>query len=289
MWLIAAVLSSVFAGLTAILSKCGVKKTDSDVATALRTVVVLLFSWLVVFISGSYRSLPDVSAVSLLFLVLSGLSTGASWLFYFKALSSGDVNKVAPIDKSSVVLSVLLAIVCFRETDRLAAKLCGVALLAVGVFLMTEKKRTDSEKTEKRSWIVYAALSAVFASLSSLLAKAGIENVASDLGTAVRTCVVLVMAWLVVFAKGKQSQIKKTDGRELLFICLSGLATGASWLFYYYAVQKGVLSVVIPIDKTSILFTVLFSYFALGEKLTKKAFIGLLLMLAGTLAMAIWI
>ncbi|MGN0555393.1 MAG: EamA family transporter [Candidatus Fimenecus sp.] len=287
MWLITAVLSAVFAGLTSILAKCGIKKTDSDVATAIRTFVVLLFSVLMTFLVGSFRDIGTISTKSLLFLVLSGLATGASWICYFKALSIGNVNKVVPIDKSSTVLSVLLAIVIFQETNHLAVKLVGTALLAVGIFLMVEKKQTVKVE-EKGQWRLYAVLSAVFAAATSILAKIGIENVESNLGTAVRTLVVLCMAWVIVFAKGKQSQVKTLDKRELVFILLSGLATGASWLCYYYAIQNGVVSVVVPIDKLSILVSIAFSYFVFHEKLTKKAALGLCLMVLGTLGMAIF-
>ena len=281
-WLIAAIFSAVFAGLTSILAKCGIKKTDSDLATALRTVVVLAFSWIMVFVVGSQSTIADIGTTSLIFLVLSGLATGASWICYFKALSMGDINKVVPIDKSSTVLTVLLAIICFGETSNLAVKLISTAVLAVGIFLMVEKKRTE-QKSQSRSWMIYAVFSAIFAALTSILAKVGISGVESNLGTAIRTAVVLVMAWLIVFAKGKHTQIKSIEKKELLFISLSGIATGASWLCYYYAVQNGILSVVVPIDKLSILVTVVFSYFVFKEKLSKKAFFGLCLMVAGTL------
>ena len=290
-----AVLSAFFAGLTAILAKCGIKKTDSDVATAVRTVVVLVFSWLMVLIIGSAGSISDISGKSLQFLVLSGIATGASWICYFKALSVGNVNKVVPVDKSSTVLSVILAIILFGETNHLAVKLVGTALLAVGIFLMIEKKeskRTEDvpeERTpERRIWLPYAVGSAVFAALTTILAKVGISDVESNLGTAIRTCVVLVMAWLIVFLKGKQGQVKSIDKKELRFILLSGIATGASWLCYYYAVQKGSVSVVVPIDKLSILVAIAFSWIVFKEKLTRKAGIGLALMVIGTLAMAIF-
>lgn len=288
MWLAAAVFSAFFAGLTSILAKCGIKKTDSDVATAIRTFVVLAFSIVMTFVVGSFRNIGEISAKSLLFLVLSGLATSASWICYFKALSQGDVNKVVPIDKSSTVLSVLLAIVLFQESNQLAVKLVGTALLAVGIFLMVEKKPTDDIKKANGHWRLYAVLSAVFAAATSVLAKIGIENVESNLGTAVRTLVVLFMAWMIVFAKGKQNQVKTLDKRELRFIALSGLATGASWLCYYYAIQNGVVSVVVPIDKLSIVVSIAFSYFVFHEKLTKKSVLGLCLMVFGTLIMAIF-
>lgn len=287
MWLFMAMLSAFFAGLTAILAKCGIKKTDSDVATALRTIVVLLFSWIMVFLAGSAGTITAINAKSLLFLILSGLATGASWICYFKALSMGDINKVVPIDKSSTVLSVLLAILLFDETEYLAVKLIGTMLLAVGIFLMVEKKQTEN-KTTNGKWMIYAVLSAVFAALTSILAKVGISEVESNLGTAIRTGVVLIMAWIIVFMKGKQKQLKEINRKELAFISLSGLVTGASWLCYYYAIQNGIVSVVVPIDKMSIVITVIFSFFVFGEKLSKKSLLGLCLIMIGTLAMAIW-
>ncbi|MBR2617280.1 MAG: EamA family transporter [Clostridia bacterium] len=286
-WIPAAIASAFFAGLTAILAKCGIRKTDSDVATALRTVVVLIFAWVMVFIVGSAPTLSSISPKALIFLILSGLATGASWICYFKALSVGDVNKVVPIDKSSTVLTVLLAIICFGETKNLAVKLIATALLGVGIFLMVEKKAVE-EKAESKTWMLYAVLAAVFAAATSILAKVGISGVESNLGTAIRTGVVLVMAWVIVLLKGKQSLLKTQDKKELLFIALSGLATGASWLCYYYAIQHGKVSVVVPIDKLSIIVSVAFSFIVFKEKLTKKAFLGLCLMVVGTLAMALF-
>ena len=283
-WISAAILSAVFAGLTSILAKCGIKKTDSDLATALRTIVVLIFSWIMVLVVGSLHTITEVQPKAFIFLILSGLATGASWICYFKALSVGDINKVVPIDKSSTVLTVLLAIICFGETSNLVMKLIATAILAVGIFLMVEKKKRE-EKQESKTWMLYAVLAAVFAALTSILAKMGISGVESNLGTAIRTGVVLIMAWVIVFARGKQAQLKSIDKKELLFIGLSGIATGASWLCYYYAIQNGEVSVVVPIDKLSIIVTVIFSYFVFKEKLSKKAFAGLCLMVVGTLLM----
>lgn len=288
MWLMMALLSAVFAGITAILAKCGIKKTDSDVATALRTIVVLLFSWLMVLAAGSAGTLFEIDLKSLVYLILSGLATGASWICYFKALSIGDVNKVVAIDKSSTVLSVLFAILFLGETENLPVKLAGTLLLGIGILLMTARKQETALKAENKKWVVYAALSAVFAALTSILAKIGITGVESNLGTAIRTGVVLVMAWVIVFMKGKQTQLKILDKKELLYISLSGLATGASWLCYYYAIQNGKVSVVVPIDKMSIVVTVILSYLVFREKLNKKAFLGLLLMLIGTVGMAVF-
>ena len=283
-WISAAILSAVFAGLTSILAKCGIKKTDSDLATALRTIVVLIFSWIMVLVVGSLHTITEIQPKAFIFLILSGLATGASWICYFKALSAGDINKVVPIDKSSTVLTVLLAIICFGETSNLVMKLIATAILAVGIFLMVEKKKRE-EKQESKMWMLYAVLAAVFAALTSILAKMGISGVESNLGTAIRTGVVLIMAWVIVFARGKQAQLKSIDKKELLFIGLSGIATGASWLCYYYAIQNGEVSVVVPIDKLSIIVTVIFSYFVFKEKLSKKAFAGLCLMVVGTLLM----
>ena len=284
LWLIAAILSAVFAGLVSILAKCGIRKTDSDLATALRTVVVLLSSVGMVLIVGSYRDVIRISTTSFLFLILSGLATGASWICYFKALSIGDINKVVPIDKSSTVLTVLLAIVCFGEHDNLIVKLLSTAILAVGILLMVEKKK-EAKGAQGKIWMLYAILAAVFAALTSILAKIGISDVESNLATAIRTAVVLIMAFFIVFAKGKHQQICHVDKKELAFIGLSGIATGASWLCYYYAIQNGDVSVVVPIDKLSILVTVAFSYFVFKEKLSKRAFLGLVMMVTGTLLM----
>lgn len=287
MWLVMAVLSAVFAGVTAILAKCGIRHTDSDVATALRTVVVLLFAWVMVWIVGSADTIGQISTTSVVFLILSGLATGGSWLCYFKALSMADVNKVAPVDKSSTILSVLLAIVLFSETSHLGAKLAGTALLAVGIYLMIEKKPGQKPGEQDRRWIVYGVLSAVFAALTSILAKVGITGVESNLGTAIRTAVVLVVSWGIVAARGKLRQIPKVRGRELAWILLSGVTTGASWLCYYYAIGNGVVSVVVPIDKMSILVTVLLSRVILKERISGKAGLGLALMLAGTVTIAL--
>lgn len=286
MWITAAVLSAVFAGLTAILAKCGIRKTSSNLATALRTLVVLIFSIIMVFVVGSQQTIKEIAPVSWIFLVLSGLATGASWMCYFKALSIGDVNKVVPIDKSSTILSVLLAILIFNETNNLIVKLFGTALIGAGTYLMIEKKRATETKNTK--WILYAVLSAIFAALTSVLAKMGISGVESNLGTAIRTAVVLIMAWGIVLAKGEQKQLKGLNKKELVFVALSGLATGASWLCYYYAIQNGVMSVVIPIDKMSVLITVLFSVVFLKEKMSFKSIFGLIVMSVGTLAMVLW-
>lgn len=287
MWIAAAAGSALFAGLTAILAKCGVKQTGSDVATALRTVMVAVFSWVMVLIAGSWDSISGLSPRSLIFLALSGLATGASWLCYFKALSLGDVNRVVPIDKSSTILTVLLAIICFGETERLAVKLICTAVLAAGIFLMVEKK-SGERKPARSGWLVYAVLSALFAALTSILAKVGISGVESNLATALRTVVVLIMAWAMVFVKGEWAGLRAINKRELLFIALSGLATGCSWLCYYYAIQNGIVSIVVPIDKLSIVVTVLFSYIVFKEKLSRRSLLGLCMMAAAAVGMAVF-
>ena len=284
MWTIFAFGSAFFAGLTSILAKCGIRKTDSTVATAIRTIMVLLFSWLMVFIVGSQDQMGSIGGRTLCFLILSGLCTGASWLCYFKALQLGDVNKVVPIDKSSVVLTILLAFLFLGEPIGLFQGM-GALLIGAGTFLMIEKKAAGNTPAQGKSWLLYALGSAIFASLTSILGKVGITGVESNLGTAIRTAVVLVMAWGMVLVTGKTGAVKEVAGKELVFICISGLATGASWLCYYRALQMGPASVVVPIDKLSILVTIAFSRLVFGEKLTARSAWGLAQITAGTLVM----
>ena len=286
MWILFAFGSAFFAGITAILAKCGIRKTDSTVATAVRTIVVLLFSWLMVFVVGSHDQLGSIGPNTWLFLILSGLATGASWLCYFRALQLGDINKVVPVDKSSVILTMLLAFLFLQEPITPFGGV-GVVLIAAGTFLMIEKKDVKQKEGQKKSWFLYAAGSAIFASLTSILGKIGISGVESNLGTAIRTAVVLLMAWVMVFVAGKAGEVRKIPKNEFGFICLSGIATGASWLCYYRALQDGLASIVVPIDKLSILVTLAFSYFVFHERLSKKSAIGLVLIVAGTLAMLI--
>ncbi|MDD3339908.1 MAG: EamA family transporter [Lachnospiraceae bacterium] len=283
MWVVFAFGSAIFAGVTAILAKCGIRNTDSNVATALRTIVVLIFSWIMVFMVGAQEGLSSISGRTLLFLILSGLSTGASWLCYFHALQIGDVNKVTPIDKSSTILTMILAFLFLGEGITVI-KFVAMVLLAVGTWLMIQKKESE-QKAQRNTWLIYALGSAVFASLTSILGKIGIENIDSNLGTAIRTIVVLVMAWVVVFVTKKQGTIRHIDRKSWIFLGLSGIATGASWLCYYRALQTGLASVVVPIDKLSILVTIAFSYFVFGEKLSRKAVVGLVLIVAGTLSL----
>lgn len=284
MWIMFAFASALFAGLTTILVKVGITDTDSNVATALRTIVVLIFSWIMVFIEGSQHQLGNIDSKTLIFLILSGLSTGASWLCYFKALKIGDVNKVAPIDKSSTILSMLLAFIILGE-KLTYIKVIAMILIGFGTYMMIQKKKSVNIEPKSKAWLFYALGSAVFAALTSILGKIGIEGIDSTLGTAIRTIVVLIMAWIIVFITGKQNTIRKIDNRSLIFLVLSGFATGASWLCYYRALQTGQASVVIPIDKLSILITVAFSYIFLKEKLNKKSSVGLALLVIGTLSL----
>ncbi len=285
MWIVYASASAIFAGITAILSKCGIKNTDSTVATAIRTVVVLIFSYLMAIISSPVLQIGAISLKTWVFLILSGLATGASWLCYFHALQKGDVNKVVPIDKSSTILTMVLAIIFLKETIT-ASKIAAMVLIGIGTIMMVEKKEA-SITAEKGSWLVYALLSAVFASLTSILGKIGIEGIDSNLGTAIRTSVVLVMAWMMVFITGKKDRVKGIGKNELFFIILSGFATGASWLFYYKALQDGPASVVVPIDKLSILVTIIFSRIVFKEHLTRKSLFGLIMIVSGTMVLAL--
>ena len=286
MWIIYALASAIFAGIMSILAKIGIKDTDSNLATALRTIVVVIFAWLVVFLVGSGPALFDIDSRSLLFLILSGFATGGSWLCYFRALQIGDVNKVAPVDKSSTVLTMFLAFLFLGDGFTLL-KAAAMALIGAGTYLMIEKKASVQGAAKGYKWLVYAILAAVFASLTAILAKVGIVGVESNLGTAIRTMVVLAMAWLIVFIQGKHRDIKRIDSRSWLFIGLSGLATGLSWLCFYRALQEGPASIVVPIDKLSIVVTIAFGYFALKEKLTRKSGLGLLMIVAGTMSLLV--
>lgn len=286
MWVLFAFASAFFAGVTSILAKIGVKDVDSHVATAIRTIIVLIFSWIMVFIIGSQSTIVNIDGKTFLFLILSGLSTGGSWLCYFKALQLGDVNKVVPIDKSSTILTMILAFIFLNEKITINMVI-GMIGIAIGTYLMIQKKEKSEKIVKRKAWLIYALLSALFSSLTSILGKVGIENVESNLGTAIRTIVVLVMAWIIVFATKKQRDIKNIDKRSLIFLILSGVATGASWLCYYKALQDGLASIVVPIDKLSILVTILFAYIFLKEKLSKKSLLGLILIVVGTLLLLV--
>ena len=284
LWLGFALGSAFFAGITAVLAKVGMKNVNSTLATAIRTVVVLVFSWWMVFLVGSQAEITRLSGRTLFYLVLSGLSTGASWLCYFRALQLGDVNKVAPIDKSSTVLTILLAFLLLGEPVS-APQIVGVLGIGTGTLLMISRKETDAGGKPDGRWLLFACLSALFASLTSIFGKIGVEGVESNLGTAIRTVVVLGMAWLMVFVTGQQKGIRRIGRKDWLFLLLSGLSTGLSWLCYYRALQDGPASVVVPVDKLSILVTIVFSRLILHEKLSRRAAAGLALLVLGTGAM----
>lgn len=285
MWVVYAFGSAFFAGITAILAKIGIKNTDSNLATAIRTIVILIFSWLMVFIVGSFNTITELSGKTIIFLILSGIATGLSWLCYFKALQLGNVNKVTPIDKSSTILTMILAMIFLGEKITIL-KIISIVLIGIGTYLMIEKKEDDKQAKDNK-WLLFAFGSAIFASLTSILGKLGIEGVESNLGTAIRTIVVLIMAWIVVFVTKKQGEIKNIDKKSWKFLLLSGLTTGLSWLCYYKALQDGEASIVVPIDKLSIVITIAFSYFILKEKLSKKSLLGLILIVVGTLTLLI--
>ena len=289
LWLVAAFASALFAGIVSILAKCGIKTVDSDVATALRTCVVVVFTWVMVAIAGSAGTIGSISPKSWLFLALSGLATGGSWICYFKALSIGDINKVVPIDKSSTLMAVVLSIVLFNETGDLGLRLAGTAAATAGTFLMIERKASDASSASERDYrasIAYALAAAVLAALTSVLAKVGIEGVESNLATAIRTMFVLAMAWAIVAGKDKIGLVRGANRRELAFLAASGLVTGASWLCYYYAIQMGQVSVVVQVDKLSLLVSIAFAAVVFGERLLRRGSIGLALIVAGTALVA---
>ena len=286
MWLIYAFGSAFFAGITSILAKVGIKDVDSHLATAIRTIIVLIFSWIMVFLIGSQSTIVNIDGKTFLFLILSGLSTGGSWLCYFKALQLGDVNKVVPIDKSSTILTMILAFIFLNEKITINMVI-GMIGIAIGTYLMIQKKEEVEKVVKGKAWLIYALLSALFASLTSILGKVGIENIESNLGTAIRTIVVLIMSWIIVFATKKQGDVKKIDKNSLIFLIFSGIATGASWLCYYKALQIGKASKVVPIDKLSVVFTLILAFVFLHEEFTIKSIIGCLLIGAGTLLMVL--
>lgn len=286
MWVIYAFGAALFAGITSILAKIGIQNTDSNLATALRTGIVVIFAWIIVFAGNIHHTLYDISLNSLVYLILSGMTTGASWIFYFRALQLGNVNVVVPIDKSSTVITMLFAIIMLGEPVTLL-KIISMAMIGIGTYMMIQRQDVEQSADRSRKWIWYAVLSAFFAALTAILGKVGIEDVDSNLGTAIRTIIVLIMAWVIVFATKKQGGIKEIDKKSWLFITLSGLATGMSWLFYFKALQEGQASIVVPIDKLSIIVTILFAYIVLKEKLSMKAFAGFILLILGTLLLLI--
>lgn len=283
MWILFAIGSAFFAGATSVLAKAGIKSVSSDFATAFRTGVVLIFSWLMVFVVGCQNAVSTITPRALVFLALSGAATGLSWLCYFKALSIGNLSKVVAVDKSSTFLTILLALIFFREPFHWLTGL-GIAVMIAGTALMLEKG--DAKKGE-RGWLFYAAGSAVFAALQSILGKVGVQDMDSTLATALRTMVVLIFAWAIVLGKKEGGDWKKMTRRDAVLLVLSGITTGASWLCYYRALQTGRASVVVPIDKCSILFAVALSAIFLKEKQTRRSLLALALVVAGTFMIAL--
>ena len=283
MWILFAVGSAFFAGATSVLAKAGIQSVSSDFATAFRTGVVLIFSWLMVFVVGCQNAVSTITPRALVFLALSGAATGLSWLCYFKALSIGNLSKVVAVDKSSTFLTILLALIFFREPFHWLTGL-GIAVMIAGTALMLEKG--DAKKGE-RGWLFYAAGSAVFAALQSILGKVGVQDMDSTLATALRTMVVLIFAWAIVLGKKEGGDWKNMTRRDAVLLVLSGITTGASWLCYYRALQTGRASVVVPIDKCSMLFAVALSAIFLKEKQTRRSLLALALVVAGTFMIAL--
>lgn len=282
MWIINAFLSAIFAGMTSILSKMGLEDISSHYVTALRTSVVLVFTWVMYYVTGS--SMQGINSYNFMFIVLSGFATGASWLCYYRALSLADVSQVVPIDKLSTFLTMIFAFVIFHEEVTWVKVVC-IFMMFIGTYLM--QKRPQKELNHDKRWLIYAFLSAIFASLTAILAKIGIENVDSQTVTALRTIVVVIMAWIVVFVTKSYSPIALLNKKQLKAIFFSALATGLSWLCYFAALKEGPASIVVPIDKLSIVISILFAYFVLNEKQSIKTILGLICIVISTLLLLI--
>ena len=283
LWLLYAIGAAVFAALTTILAKIGINNVDSHLATAIRTMVVLVFAWIMVFVVGSGGGIGYIQGRTWVFLVLSGLATGGSWLCFFRALQLGNVNKVVPIDKSSTILTMMLAFIFLREPVGLVTAI-GMVLMGIGTWMMLELKKADkSEEKSGRSWLFYAVLAAVFASLVAIFGKIGVADMDANLWTAIRTMVVVPLSWIMVFMAGSHKQIGSVSRKSWIFLVLSGVATGASWLFFYHALQLGNASHVVPIDKLSIVLTMGFARLFLGERFSRRSIVGLGLLTVGTL------
>lgn len=286
MWILYAGLSALCAGVTTIFLKKGVQTTNTNAALALRTVVVLIFSIIIVFIAGSQNQIINIDINTWIFLILSGFSTGAGWYYYYKALQSGNVNKVSPISKSSLVLTILFSFIFLHE-EITACKIFGLIFIAAGTYFMVDYKKSKNENKENNKWLIYALLSLLFSALTPIFGKVGIENVESNLGSAIRTFVVVVAAWILLFIKKDFKELKNINKAEIKFIILSGITGGSSWLLYYKALQDGTTSAVAAIDKLSILVAVILSYFIFNEKMNRKTIFGLMLIFAGTIGLAL--
>ncbi|MCV9888630.1 EamA family transporter [Metabacillus halosaccharovorans] len=276
-----ALLAAFFASITGILAKIGMENVNSNLATATRTIIVLIMAFIIVLITDQLHSIIMISTKALLFILLSGVATGISWLFFFRALAMGDASKVIPIDKSSVVLTIILSIVVLGE-QAVPHIMVGGALIAVGTFVLIGKNEEKKRFTGSQIYIVYAILGAVFAALTAILAKIGIEDVDSNVATFLRTIVILLFSWAIVFFKGNHKEIKAISSKGYLFLILSGVATGLSWLCYFAALAIGKVSVVAPIDKASVVITMILSFVILKEKVTKSKVIGGVIITIGT-------
>lgn len=285
MSIILALLAALFASFTAILAKIGIEKVDSNLATAVRTVVVVIMAYLMVAITGQTDSIFNISMKSYIFLILSGLTTGMSWLCFFKAIQIGDVSKVVPIDKASVVLTILLSFIILGEPAT-AFVVSGGIIISIGTFVLIGKEKKNDRKKKKgfntKSYIFLAVLSAVFAALTNILAKIGIEDVDSNVATFIRTVVIILFAWGIVFFQGTFKELKNISKKSYLFLLLSGAATGLSWLCYFAALALGKVSIVNPIDKFSVVLTMVLSFIILKEKPTKNTIAGAILITIGT-------
>lgn len=285
MWIVYAVLSAIAAGITTIFLKKGIHTTNTNVALALRTLVVLIFSIVIVLIIGSYKEIYYINTKTWVFLILSGFSTGAGWYYYYKALQIGNVKNVSPLSKSSLVLTIILSFILLNEKITLL-KIISLIIITLGTYYIIDYKKTEEKKENNNKWIIYALLSLIFSALTPIFGKIGIENVESNLGTSIRVFVVVISAWLILFIKKKYKEIKNINKSEIKYIIISGITGGSSWLLYYKALQNGITSAVAAIDKLSVLVAVILSYFIFNEKMKVKEVIGLILILIGTIGLA---
>lgn len=286
MWILYAAASAVFAGVTTIFLKKGVHTTNTNAALALRTIVIFVFSIIIVLITGSQNQIYTIKNKTWIFLILSGLSTGAGWYYYYKALQFGNVNKVSPLSKSSLVLTILLSFIFLNEEIN-AGKLFSIIVITIGTYFIIDYKKSKSENADNNIWLIYAVLSLLFSALTPIFGKIGIDEIESNLGSAIRTFVVVIAAWLILFIKKDYKEFKNVNKSEIKFIILSGITGGSSWLLYYKALQDGVTSAVAAIDKLSLLVAIILSYFIFDEKINKKIVLGLILILAGTIGLAV--
>lgn len=288
LWFILSLIAAVCTSLTTIFSKIGIKNVNANYTTFFRTFVVVVCAFAMTLITGSISEMGELSSANWIFLILSGLSTGLSWLCYYKALKLGSVNKVAPIDKSSFVLTSILFLIFFfdettnnRDVLTIVMLLTSIVLILIGTILMIAP--SDKKVVEKRKWLIYAILSAVFASFVSFFIKLGLKGINTFNGTLIRTIIVLVFAFIIMISRGDYIKIKNVSKTSLIFLVLSALATGVSWFCEYYALSmEGVNPIAVnSIGKASILFTMFLSFVICKERFSKKAIIGLIVLSIG--------